>query len=292
VADKGNIATAAAAELNAAARAYATMQGWAMPNGGYPIRPANMHGADDLTSACKAVGRGNTGHDAIRKHIINRAHSIGLSDQLPDNWSANGGLTGAGGGNRSAEVQTMYRTFTPDIEIRSGGDGRTVEGIAVPFDTPYYISDQIGYESFDRSAFNHQLSAVHRVPFYAPDHKRLGGPLVGKMTRATPDVAGLRVELRVDKTRAGDEALEMIRSGTLPHLSVGFLVGARGTEMRPGPVQHRVKADLTEIAAAPLGAYGEDAAIAGVRSVYGADATPNLEQARQLIATLPVLRTG
>jgi HK97 family phage prohead protease len=91
-ASRGNIDSAAAADLDAAARAYAESQGWAMPGGSYPIRPANMHGAADLSSAILAVGRGSGSHDAIRRHIMDRARAIGMTDQIPANWSASGGM--------------------------------------------------------------------------------------------------------------------------------------------------------------------------------------------------------
>lgn len=292
--DQGNITTPNAADLNAAARMYCKVQGWSLPDGGYPIRPANNHGEADLTSAIRAVGRGGASHDAIRRHIIKRANAIGLHDQLPDNWTAKGALTDAGQA-RSAERQTMYRTYEPDIEIRSGGDGRTVHGILVPFDTPYFINDDIGYESFDRAAFDHQLRGMYRVPFYGKEHKRAGGVLVGRLNENRPDAAGLYGAIHVDKTRDGDETLEMIRSGTLPHFSVGFYVRPNGTEVRTqgmSRVQHRTKADMTEVAAVPLGAYGEDAAIAGVRSMFGDLGTPNLDKIKQLAQGLPVLKTG
>jgi HK97 family phage prohead protease len=90
-ADHGNISTPDAADLDAAARRYAVSQGWAMPDGSYPVRPANLHGAQDLAKAIRAVGRGGGSHDAIRRHIMARARAIGMSDQIPDNWSASGG---------------------------------------------------------------------------------------------------------------------------------------------------------------------------------------------------------
>lgn len=94
-ADQGNITTANAADLNTAARQYAASRGWAMPNGSYPVRPANMHGASDLEAALKAVGRGSGSHDAIRKHIATRARAIGLSDQIPSNWNPDGSISGS-----------------------------------------------------------------------------------------------------------------------------------------------------------------------------------------------------
>lgn len=61
--------------------------GAAMPDGSYPIKDA-----EDLANAIHAVGRGNADHNAIRAHIIARAKALGLSSQIPDNWSADGSL--------------------------------------------------------------------------------------------------------------------------------------------------------------------------------------------------------
>ena len=64
--------------------------GAAMPDGSYPIRSKG-----DLRNAIKAVGRGGADHDAIRRHIIARAKSLGLTDMIPDNWGADGSLKAA-----------------------------------------------------------------------------------------------------------------------------------------------------------------------------------------------------
>src|SRR5690606_6540958 len=70
-----------------------------------------------------------------------------------------------------------FRTFTPDLEVRSGGDGRTIVGIAVPYGQPVRIDSTL-VEQFARGAFNHQLRAPHRVRF-AREHLQLGGTLIG-----------------------------------------------------------------------------------------------------------------
>jgi hypothetical protein len=56
----------------------------------YPIKDG-----EDLNAAIRAVGRGNGGHNAIRKHIMARAKALGLSGRIPDNWGADGSLTAA-----------------------------------------------------------------------------------------------------------------------------------------------------------------------------------------------------
>jgi HK97 family phage prohead protease len=274
MADMGNVTTANAADLNTAAIAYATAQGWTMPDGSYPIRPANMHGADDLSNAVRAVGRGNANHDAIRRHIISRANAIGQHAAIPDNWKPNGAMAEPAGA-RSLDPDAgitgptvIYRHFQPDIEIRSaaqGGDGRTVVGYSVPFDFPTYISPAVGTEAFDRSAFNHQLSAMHRVEFRGPGHKIEGGPVVGHVSVAKPETRGLYTESKISKGPYGDQVLSMIEDGTLPHQSIGVIVNPGDTQVRDG-VAYRMRADLTEIAAVSAGAYGDAAPTMAVRS--------------------------
>lgn len=53
----------------------------------YPIKDA-----EDLDHAVKAVGRGGADHDAIRRHVMDRAKALGLSSSIPDNWNQDGSL--------------------------------------------------------------------------------------------------------------------------------------------------------------------------------------------------------
>ncbi|MFI9394658.1 hypothetical protein ACIG53_27695 [Streptomyces bauhiniae] len=92
--DKGNIDTPDAADLDAAARRYCASQGWSLPDGGYPVRPADLHGAEDLHRAIHAVGRGRRDpHDEIRRHIEERARALGLTGEIPSDWNADGSLS-------------------------------------------------------------------------------------------------------------------------------------------------------------------------------------------------------
>jgi uncharacterized protein len=164
------------------------------------------------------------------------------------------------------QAGTFYRTFEPDIEVRSDGDGRTVVGYAVPFGKIQEINSRLT-EGFDRSAFDHQLAAIHRVGYYH-GHRSQGGVHVGHIVKADPQAAGLYTESLISKTPAGDALLEMVKDGSVPHQSVGFHVGPGGTQIRSG-VSWRTKASLTELAAVPMGAYGDDAAISAVRALDG-----------------------
>lgn len=162
----------------------------------------------------------------------------------------------------------FYRSFAGHLEIRSGGDGRTVFGPAVPFDLPTQIDDQL-IEEWDRGAFDHQIPAIRRVPLYH-GHRVQGGVHVGHLTMGRADPKHLYVEGRVSKTQAGDEYLEMANDGSTPDFSIGFAVGPGGSQPR-GKITRRVKAHLTEVAGVPLGAFGQAASVAGVRAVTMGD---------------------
>jgi uncharacterized protein len=199
-------------------------------------------------------------------------------------------------------MSDLIRTFTPDLEVRSaakGGDGRTIFGIAVPYDSPQRIDDDL-IEQFARGAFNHQLKAANRVRL-SREHVQLGGALIGTTTLLRDDAAGLYWEARASKTPLGDETLELVKDGALSHLSIAFR--ERQNRRVPGTrITERVTADLGEVAVVLQGAYGDLAAAAGVRSAV-ADViepdpfecmspccrTANLEAARMVLAGLPSL---
>jgi HK97 family phage prohead protease len=159
-------------------------------------------------------------------------------------------------------LEPQYRSFAPDLEVRSGGDGRTVFGIAVPYNAPTRINDDL-VESFARGAFNHQIREPSRVKF-AREHVMLGGTLIGSATFQRDDAAGLYGEWRVSKTPVGDETLELVKDGALDQLSVMFR--ERQNRRLAGGITERVKADLAEVAVVMAGAYGDLAMAAGVRS--------------------------
>jgi HK97 family phage prohead protease len=159
----------------------------------------------------------------------------------------------------------LYRGFSPELEVRSGdGTGRTVYGIAVPYNAPTRITESLT-EVFVRGAFDHQLSRPGRVKF-AREHQALGGELIGAATLLRDDAAGLYVELRVANTPKGNETLELIRAGALDELSIGFMEAPGGNRKLGGGMVQRTRADLREVAVVLEGAYGQLATAAGVRS--------------------------
>lgn len=164
-------------------------------------------------------------------------------------------------------VENHYRSYRPELEVKTGAgtDGRTIFGIAVPYNAPTRINENL-VEEFVRGAFDQQINTpnqLNRIKV-AREHMLLGGTLIGALSHMRDEAAGLYVEMRVSRTPVGDETLELVRDGALSELSVWF--ETRQNRTAPGRVVQRVKAHLREVAVVLQGAYGELATAAGVRS--------------------------
>lgn len=102
-----------------------------------------------------------------------------------------------------------------NIQLRSTehSDGRTVEGIAVPFDQVIeYWGEK---ETFDRDCIfegleNAKLCYQH-------------GELIGKITHAEPRSEGLFIQARIADTATGRDVVSLLNDGALDSFSVGFV---------------------------------------------------------------------
>lgn len=189
---------------------------------------------------------------------------------------------------------TLIRAYAPQLEIRAagkGGDGRTVEGIAVPYGVPQRIDSTL-VEQFARGAFNHQLSAPHRVRFTREHMGMWGGSLIGRAVELRDDAAGLWGAWRVSATPTGDETLTLIEDGVLEQLSIGFRERKNGNRLLADGTIERTRADLVEVAVVLEGAYGRNAVATGVRSTgctCGAAEPSSVAEARRILDGLPPL---
>lgn len=158
--------------------------------------------------------------------------------------------------------------FAPDVEIQRGGDGRTVHGILVPWDTPTRVYDQFGptgrpaayNEAVARGAFPEAVANPRSVKFLG-HHNKMVNPL-GRGSALRDDAAGLYGEFYVSKTTAGDEVLELVRDGALDAFSVGFLPVE---SVERGDVYVRTRGLLNETSIVTFAAY-PGAVVGGVRA--------------------------
>lgn len=168
---------------------------------------------------------------------------------------------------------TERRHYDTALEIRAEGDGRTVVGIAVPYDVEQRISPTL-VEVFRKGVFRDVVRAANRVKLLY-QHKT-DAP-IGRAVMLEEREDGLYGEFRISKTEAGDEALELIRDGVLSNLSVGF---QPLKDEKRGGIVNRIKAHLAEVSLVTFGAYGDNASIVAVRQEIE---KPNLESVQQIL---------
>ena len=136
------------------------------------------------------------------------------------------------------------------VDIRYQGDGRTIEGVAVPYGKPAAMP--WGPEIIEAGAFGDVakrdliLNVMHeRAVLIA----RTGAGLV-----VTDGPSGLAFRAEVARTRAGDDALELVRTGILRGASVEF----RATrDAWNGDTRRVISADLFGFGLADRPAYPE-----------------------------------
>lgn len=138
------------------------------------------------------------------------------------------------------------------MELRGvDGDGRTIDGVCVPYDEISYLTPNPSGERVMRGAFAKSLAqqAGRIFLFRGHDHSHPVGKAVSFEDR--PD--GLYGSFRVRSSVLGDEVLSDVAEGYLPAMSIGFK-----------PVQARrggngeteiVEAQLKEVSLLPIGAY-------------------------------------
>jgi HK97 family phage prohead protease len=161
--------------------------------------------------------------------------------------------------------ENICRNFAVDLSVRSDGTGRTITGIVVPFDRSARVSDggPSYLEAFQRGAFSKTIAERGDRVKLLSQHDTRKNPL-GRATLLREDAAGLYGEFVVSKTRAGDEALELVRDGALDSFSVGF--SPIKHEKRNGMVV-RTEVGLREASLVTFPAY-EDALVGGVRADF------------------------
>lgn len=167
----------------------------------------------------------------------------------------------------------LHRVAPADLSVR--GDGRTIYGLAVPYDSEATVDDGAGpyREVFRFGAFTRSAANAGKVKFLL-NHDRKRMP-IGRAISLREDKAGLIGEFRVSATRDGDEALELVRDSVLDSFSIGF---RRGRERKGNGIVERLDADLSEVSLVAFPAYAS-AVVAGIRS-----ATTGLTYSQRLVA--------
>jgi HK97 family phage prohead protease len=175
-----------------------------------------------------------------------------------------------------SEEKMENRNYSVNLELRANSDGRTIFGIAVPYNKEQRITSTM-VEVFRKGVFSEVIKAPHRVKLLRGHGEN---NVLGRATLLKETDDGLYAEFKISKTRAGDEALALVQDGALDQLSVGFM--PIKNKKRPDGVMERLKAHLAEVSLVTFGAYGEMASITGMREGQP-QLTPRLDEARKIL---------
>lgn len=181
--------------------------------------------------------------------------------------------------------ELIVRSFDSTMEVRSEGDGRTITGIAVPFNAPTEIREwgSVFTETFVKGSFTRTIAERgSKVKLLGLHDGKTQFPL-GRATLLREDANGLYSEFRVSKTQRGDEALELAMDGGLDSFSIGF-EPIRDIKTNGGRDITRAEVKLREVSLVPFPAY-DGALVSGVRDLKG----PEFKDA---IAVFEMLQRG
>jgi HK97 family phage prohead protease len=177
-------------------------------------------------------------------------------------------MGGSGGRSREPEAALECRSFDVVIHMRADGDGRTLVGRAVPYGTPATLPGG-GVERFIPGAFDRQISggphAWQLVKLYASHSDRLAGQQpIGRTSLLSDHQDGLHGEWPLFNTSKASDSLELVRTGEVTGLSIGFkaLASRKGSD----GAMERQSAHLDHVTLTHEPVYA-DAAVTSVRAL-------------------------
>lgn len=183
----------------------------------------------------------------------------------------------------------LYRA---SIELNT--EGRTLIGLAVPWDKPTRVQDKTGpayLEEFARTSADVTIAQHPHFPVFVR-HDYMTDP-IGVVTFSRSD-EGLMFEAPISKTARGDEMLTLVADGAMRSVSVGFRPLHQKQRMAPeGRVTTRTEVALRELSLAPSG-FGQypEALVDAVRTEEDEqEGTPALDalRRRKSLLVLPAL---
>jgi HK97 family phage prohead protease len=168
-----------------------------------------------------------------------------------------------------AKSSTLYRS---SVELHV--EGRTLIGVAMPWDTPALVRDLTGpayYEAFAPQSFDKTLEQrpEPRPVFVTHEHLFVPAAEPIGVSAFTRSASALLYQAHLSRTRKADEYLELVRDGAMGDASVGFRpVNHTRRQLAGRDTVYRTEALLRELSIAPTG-FGQypQAKTLAIRSV-------------------------
>lgn len=154
------------------------------------------------------------------------------------------------------EPELLRRSF--DATLTSEGDGRTLEGLCVPYNVPAQVDDGQGpyKEMFVKGAFARAVKAPNRV-FLNFEHKPGISNVLGHGLTFQERDDGLYGSLEIDDGEEGNKALRLYRQGILGGLSVEFKPMSMSRTVNGVVERNNVHLDAVALCRTGTGAYKE-----------------------------------
>jgi hypothetical protein len=164
------------------------------------------------------------------------------------------------------------RRLTVRHEAAGEGDGRTLYGLAVPYDVELDVSDWWDdySEVFRKGSFAKTIGQrAHPVPLLV-SHERRALP-IGASTELSEEADGLHAAFHLAATPKADEVLALVQEDAISGLSIGFepvthivTAGAKRTPPSSRDLHERTEVILREVSVCNFPAYA-DAGVHGLR---------------------------
>jgi HK97 family phage prohead protease len=239
----------------------------------FPVRGAD--GKIDLPhlrNALAQIPKASSVTADQRAQAMNKAKALARNTTVS---GEQGSYAGSAGSGRSVtpEPGIMTRGFDVALEVRADGDGRTVLGRAVPYGQTAPIGGG-KQERFVMGAFSRQIGGgqLHTVKLHASHTGRQAGDIlsqVGKTVHLAEQSDGLHGAWQLYDTAAGDHVLQLVRTGEVTGLSIGFK--ALDTKLGSDGAYERHGAHLDHVALTTSPVYA-GAQVTAVRSEHPAGA--------------------
>ena len=224
-----------------------------------------------VANALARIPQASTLSAAQRAAAMDKAKALAKTTTVS---GSKGEYTGKAGSGRSGDPPgaILARTFEVELEIRDTGDGRTLVGRAVPYGETINLKDGTR-EQFAPGAFATQVSAGpdqwQRVKLFDSHQARSNGQQpIGKTSSLAETMMGLMGMWPLYNTTRASDALELVRSGEVTGLSIGFSPAKGGTQTGPNGEAVRTAAHLDHVVLTHEPAY-QGAQVTAVRDRSG-----------------------
>jgi HK97 family phage prohead protease len=158
------------------------------------------------------------------------------------------------------------RQFTSALQLRDGGDGRTIHGALLPWGTEARVFDfterRMVIETFTRGAL--AGNDPGRVPLTATHPKDAGSLPIGRTLSIEERADGAWGEWLVSDTMLGNEVLALARDQVPLGLSIGFMEVPGGSRWNAERTRvTRTRAELDHVAVVRVPAYAGAGVVGG-----------------------------